>query len=74
VTCQGFAAAWPSMEGDRGGVRRQDEPPPKYVASTTLAESLEWNATLLKGDVAEEVQKLKQQPRQDILIYAAASS
>ena len=44
---------------------------PKHVASTTLTEPLEWNATLLKGDVAEEVQKLKQQPGQDILIYGS---
>jgi hypothetical protein len=32
---------------------------PKFVASRTLEEPLEWNATLLKGDVAEEVHKLK---------------
>ena len=42
----------------------------KYVVSTTLEEPLEWtNSTLIKGNVIEEVSKLKQQPRQDILIY-----
>jgi dihydrofolate reductase len=36
----------------------------------TLEEPLEWNnATLIKGDVAEEVSRLKQQPGQDILMY-----
>ena len=44
---------------------------PKFVASTTLEEPLEWNATLLRGDLAEEIAKLKQQPGQDILIYGS---
>ncbi len=43
---------------------------PKFVATTTL-DQLEWNATPLKGDVAEEVAKLKQQPGQDLLIYGS---
>ena len=42
----------------------------KYVISTTLEEPLGWdNSTLIKGDVIKEVDKLKQQPGQDILIY-----
>ena len=42
----------------------------KYVVSTTLEEPLEWtNSTLIKGNITEEVSKLKQQPGQDILIY-----
>jgi dihydrofolate reductase len=44
---------------------------PKLVASTTLTEPLEWNASLLKGDVAEEVAKVKQQSGKDILIYGS---
>ena len=44
---------------------------PKYVASRTLQEPLEWNATLLRGDPAEEVGTLKQQSGQDILIYGS---
>ncbi|OLD04100.1 MAG: hypothetical protein AUJ07_04990 [Crenarchaeota archaeon 13_1_40CM_3_53_5] len=41
---------------------------PKYVVSTTLDE-VEWNnSRLIKGDVAKEVSKLKQQPGRDILI------
>jgi dihydrofolate reductase len=47
---------------------------PKHVASTTLSEPLEWNnSSLIKGDVAEEVAKLKQQEGQDILIYGSAA-
>jgi dihydrofolate reductase len=45
---------------------------PKHVVSTTLEEPLEWNnSTLIKGDVAEEVTKLKQQPGKDILIFGS---
>jgi dihydrofolate reductase len=45
---------------------------PKHVASTTLQEPLEWNATLIKGDVAEAVSELKQQNGQDLLIYGSS--
>jgi dihydrofolate reductase len=39
----------------------------KYVASTTLTEPLPWsNSTLLKGDAAQAVAKLKEQPGRDI--------
>src|SRR5439155_1722083 len=34
---------------------------PKYVASRTLEEPLEWNASLIKGDLAESVASLKRQ-------------
>ncbi len=41
---------------------------PKFVVSTTL-EKVEWNnSRLIKGNIAEEVSKLKQQPGQDILV------
>jgi dihydrofolate reductase len=42
---------------------------PKYVASRTLKEPLEWHATLLKGDVAEAIKKLKQEPGNSLLQY-----
>jgi dihydrofolate reductase len=45
---------------------------PKFVASTTLKEPLEWNGTLIKGDLAKEVAELKDQPGQDILIYGSS--
>jgi len=41
---------------------------PKFVVSTTLKE-VEWNnSRLIKGDISEEVSKLKQQSGQDILV------
>jgi dihydrofolate reductase len=45
---------------------------PKYVASTTLTEPLPWpNSTLLKGDVAEEVARLRDEPGKDILVLGS---
>jgi dihydrofolate reductase len=42
---------------------------PKFVVSKTLEEPLEWNnSALIKGNVAEEITKLKQQPGKDISI------
>lgn len=66
VTYEGFAEAWPSRTGDEYSDRINSLP--KYVASTTLQEAT-WNATLIKGDTADEVAKLKQQPGQNILKF-----
>jgi dihydrofolate reductase len=44
---------------------------PKYVVSSTL-EDLEWiNSTVLKGDVVNEVSKLKERVNGDIVVYAS---
>jgi dihydrofolate reductase len=45
---------------------------PKYVASRTLAEPLPWtNSTLLRGDAANAVRALRQQPGKDLLIMGS---
>jgi dihydrofolate reductase len=72
VTFEGFAAAWPSMEETEGEFAVRMNALPKYVASRTLEEPLAWNGTLLKGDLVEEVARLKQQPGQDVLIYGSS--
>jgi dihydrofolate reductase len=73
TTYEGFAAAWPSMEELEGDFAVRMNTLPKFVASTTLDEPLEWqNSSLIKGDVAQEVRKLKEQPGQDLLMYASA--
>src|SRR5215813_5438534 len=69
VTYEEFAAAWPLRSGDPFTDRMNSLP--KFVASRTLQEPLEWNSTLLKGEVAVEVQKLKRQAGGDILIYGS---
>src|SRR5207237_9646286 len=44
----------------------------KYVASTTLSEPLQWiNSTLLKGDAAEAVARLKQELDKDLVIMGS---
>jgi dihydrofolate reductase len=69
VTYEEFVASWPLRSGDPFTDRMNVLP--KFVASTTLEEPLEWNATLLKGDVAEAVARLKQEPGQDLLVYGS---
>jgi dihydrofolate reductase len=69
VTYEGFAAAWPSREGEFAD---KFNTMPKYVVSSTLQDP-EWNnSTVLKGDVAEEVAKLKQQQEGDIVVHGSA--
>ncbi|HYR64412.1 MAG TPA: dihydrofolate reductase family protein [Actinomycetota bacterium] len=44
----------------------------KYVASRMLQEPLPWgNSTLLKGDAAEDVARLKEQPGKDIVVLGS---
>jgi dihydrofolate reductase len=71
VTFEGFAAAWPSMEESEGEFAVRMNALPKFVASRSLKEPLAWNGRLLKGDLAEEVATLKEQPGQDLLIYGS---
>ena len=55
-TYEGLAAAWPQLAEVPGYETFADQmnSMPKYVASRTLREPLEWNATLLQGDLAEQ--------------------
>jgi dihydrofolate reductase len=71
VTFEAFAAAWPTIKDDDGFADRFNSMP-KFVASTTLKEPLPWNGSLLKGNLAQGVSALKQQPGQDIVIYGGA--
>ncbi len=58
VTYEGFAAAWPTREGEFAD---KFNTMPKYVVSSTL-EDPEWNnTTVLGGDVVDEVSNLKEQ-------------
>ncbi len=46
----------------------------KYIASTTLEEPLPWsNSTLLKGDAAKAVARLKAQPGKDIVVLGSGA-
>jgi dihydrofolate reductase len=68
VTYEGFAAAWPTRDGKFAD---KFNTMPKYVVSSTL-EDPEWNnTTVLKGDVADEVAKLKQEQDGDIVVHGS---
>ncbi|WP_028778147.1 dihydrofolate reductase family protein [Shimazuella kribbensis] len=69
-TYQGMSSAWPSMTDEDGFADRINSIP-KFVPTTTLDE-LEWNADFIKGDLVEEVTKLKQEFGQDLLIYGSS--
>lgn len=70
VTYQGFAASWPQMEESTGEFGRKMNTMPKFVASNTLREAT-WNASIIQGDLAEQVAGLKRQPGGDLLIYGS---
>ncbi|MGH7765160.1 MAG: dihydrofolate reductase family protein [Candidatus Dormibacteraceae bacterium] len=66
-TYEGFAAAWPKMEGT-GEFGEKMNTMPKYVISSTLAEVGWSGARLVKGDVVEAVSNLKKEPGHDLLL------
>jgi dihydrofolate reductase len=72
LTYEGFKAAWPSMEEATGDFGRKMNSMPKYVASRTL-ERGEWNASVIEGDLAEAVEKLKAEDGNDLLIYGSGT-
>jgi dihydrofolate reductase len=73
VTYEGFAAAWPGMEETTGEFGRKMNSMPKVVVSTTLTEATWKNTTVISGDVAGEVAKLKEQYEGDIVVFASAT-
>jgi dihydrofolate reductase len=67
VTYEGFAKAWPTMEGTGVFGEKMNEMP-KFVVSKTLRDP-EWNnTTVLDGDLAEDVGALKKRFEGDILV------
>ena len=64
-TYEGLAAYWPAQEGEWAELLN---PMPKYVASRTLSGPLEWNATLIEGDAAEGVARLKEELDGDLFL------
>src|SRR3954452_2496812 len=71
VTYEGFAKAWPTMEGT-GEFGEKMNAMPKFVVSSTL-ETAGWNnSTILRGDLATEVTALKERFDGDILVAGSA--
>jgi dihydrofolate reductase len=68
-TYEGFAAAWPSREGEFAD---KFNSMPKYVVSSTL-ENPEWNnSTVLGGDLVEEVSRIRREHDGDIVVHGSA--
>ena len=66
-TYEGFAAAWPTMT-DTGEFGEKMNSMPKHVVSSTL-DQVEWKGSrLVRGDVAAEVRRLKEEPGGDLLL------
>jgi dihydrofolate reductase len=66
-----MAAHWPFQPDDDPFAPTLNNLP-KYVASTTLREPLEWqHSTLLQGDVAKAVAELKEQPGKDLVVLGS---
>jgi dihydrofolate reductase len=69
VTYQSFAAAWPSRDGEFADKLNSM---PKYVVSSTLDEARWNNSTVLKGDLVQEVSKLRQRLGGSIVVHGSA--
>jgi dihydrofolate reductase len=69
-TYEGFAAAWPSRDGEFAD---KFNSMPKYVVSSTLKDP-EWqNTTVLDGDVKDAVAKVRDAHDGDVVVHGSAS-
>jgi dihydrofolate reductase len=67
-TYEVFADSWPSREGEFAD---KFNSMPKYVVSSTLSDP-EWtNSTVVGGDLAEEVERLKGEHENDIVVHGS---
>ena len=64
-TYEGLAAYWSPMTGEWADLIN---PMPKFVASRTLQGSLDWNARVIEGDLAEGVSRLKEELQGDLIL------
>jgi dihydrofolate reductase len=67
-----FAGYWPTASEEEQVIAEPLNTKPKYVASTTLREQLEWqNATVLEGDVGDAVAALKEEDGADLHVLGS---
>jgi dihydrofolate reductase len=67
-TYEGLAGFWPSQSGHWADMVNAL---PKYVGSNTLSGDLGWNATLLDGDLADSIPKLKDTVDGDLFLHGS---
>jgi dihydrofolate reductase len=70
-TYEGFAAAWPTMEGT-GEFGERMNAMPKYVVSSTLEEAAWTGSVIVRGDLETEIVELKAKPGKDLLLSGSA--
>jgi dihydrofolate reductase len=68
-TYEGFAAAWPSREGEFAD---RFNSMPKYVVSSTLSDPDWTNSTVLSGDLADEVKRVRDEHDGDVVVHGSA--
>ena len=67
-TYEGLAGFWPDQSGHWADMVNAM---PKWVGSKTLSGDLEWNATLLQGDLQDSIPKLKDHVDGDLFIHGS---
>jgi dihydrofolate reductase len=68
-TYEGFAAAWPQREGEFAD---KFNSMPKFVVSSTLSDPDWSNTTVITGDVAQEVRKLREEFDGELTVHGSA--
>jgi dihydrofolate reductase len=69
TTYDAMAAAWPHMSGE---VADKFNSMPKFVVSSTLADAGWDNSEILRGDLTEEVHRLKRRFKGDVVVHGSA--
>lgn len=71
-TYENLSSYWPNASEDEQVIARPLNSKPKYVASTTLEEPLEWrNSSLLSGRAPAAVRALKEEDGDDLLLIGS---
>jgi dihydrofolate reductase len=72
-TYESFAGYWPNASEEEQPIAQPLNSKPKYVASTTLTDPLDWeNSSVLQGDVPQAVAAMKQEDGDDLHVIGSA--
>ena len=73
VTYEMLAPYWSSLKKNEMGIADKLNSVPKYVVSSTLKKAKWHNSTIIKGNIVEEISRLKHQPGNEIQIEGSAT-